>query len=76
MVFKKIIKEFFFKKYLFLVCSQIWLNHLTDDCHFSSITKIAPKNNKKKKLKEIKKKPGTDHIRYYQSICAIFYNPT
>jgi hypothetical protein len=26
-------------------CSQIWLNHLMDDCHFSYITKLKKKTS-------------------------------
>jgi hypothetical protein len=31
----------------YLVCNQIWLNHLRDDGHFSYITKLKKKKTKK-----------------------------
>jgi hypothetical protein len=34
----RIIKGLWFFLLLYLVCSQIWLNHLMDDRHFSYIT--------------------------------------
>jgi hypothetical protein len=38
---KNIIEGFWFSFLLsYLVCSQIWLNHLMNDCHFSYITKL------------------------------------
>ncbi len=44
--FQKVVKNiegfwFFLLSYLF--CSQIWLNHLMDDCHFSYITNLQKK---------------------------------
>jgi len=34
---------FFQKKLSYLVCSQIWLNLVVDDCHFRDITKLKKK---------------------------------
>jgi hypothetical protein len=42
--YRRILIFFFLLSYLF--CSQIWLNHLMDYCHFSYVTK---KKKKKKK---------------------------
>ncbi len=38
----------FFQKTSYLLCSQIWLNHLMDDRHFSHITELGNKKKKKK----------------------------
>jgi len=42
----KNIERFWFFLLSYLVCSQIWLNHLMDDCHFSYITKLEGKKKK------------------------------
>jgi hypothetical protein len=45
----------------YLVCSQIWLNHLIDDHHFSYITKLK----KQKPLLASKEDPYlSDALRY------------
>jgi hypothetical protein len=36
----KNIEGLFFFYFSYLACSQIWLNHLSDGCHFSYITKL------------------------------------
>ncbi len=39
--YKKILVSFLLSC---IVCSQIWLNHIVDDCHFNYITKSEKKN--------------------------------
>ncbi len=56
----------------FLVCSQIWLNHRMDDHHFSYITKLGEKKEKKKhptlvKIYKLKaKKPKEYSTKFFK----------
>jgi hypothetical protein len=42
----KNVEVFCFFLLSYLVCSQIWLNHIWVDCHFSYITKLEKKKKK------------------------------
>jgi hypothetical protein len=42
-------RRMFFFNYLYLVCSQIWLNLPMDHRHVGYITKLTPKASQKKK---------------------------
>jgi len=39
-----IIVIFSFSTFIYLLCSQMWLNYLLNDCHFGYIKKILKRN--------------------------------